>query len=160
MFYESDKDMRSFVLGGFIVSRSGRTLKLDPPLPSRDWESRDAQEVAIEFRRHRAQTTPAVLPAAETEPVGAPGSFVAFLAETTPGGAVTAQMVIVVMVYLAVILKTPGTVWGVWVAAITLIMTPWVPVLFGFGDTIAASINLINVPAGAFVYKVFAARTE
>ena len=37
--YRDGRDARSFVLGGYIDSRPGnRGLKLDPPLPSRDWE--------------------------------------------------------------------------------------------------------------------------
>ena len=45
-------------------------------------------------------------------------------------------------------------------AAIVLVMTPWIPVFFGYGSTLAAVIILVNVAAGAFTYKVFAARTE
>ena len=45
-------------------------------------------------------------------------------------------------------------------ASVVLILTPWAPVMFGIGDTIAASIVFVNVLSGAFVYKVFAARTE
>ena len=39
-------------------------------------------------------------------------------------------------------------------------LTPWVPVIFGYGSTIAASINFVNIAVGAFAYKVFVARAE
>ena len=56
---EDGRDARAFVLGGFIEDRNGNTLKLDPPLPSRDWDSRSGEEVAFRFRRHVGQTAPA-----------------------------------------------------------------------------------------------------
>ena len=56
--------------------------------------------------------------------------------------------------------RAPQTPWGVMMASVVLILTPWAPVMFGIGDTIAASIVFVNVLSGAFVYKVFAARTE
>ena len=159
--YESGKDPRSFVLGGFIEARPGsRGLQLDPPLPSRDWGARDGEEVAFEFRRHRTQTVAPALPPAELEPVAVAGSFVAFLSDTTPGGAVMAQTLIVIFVYVLFVRAAPATPRGIMAAAGVLILTPWVPVLFGYGSTIAASITLVNVVSGAFVYKVFAARTE
>ena len=39
-------------------------------------------------------------------------------------------------------------------------LTPWVPVFFGYGSTVAASITFVNIAAGAFAYKIFFARTE
>ena len=39
-------------------------------------------------------------------------------------------------------------------------LSAWVPVWLGFGSTLAAAATLMNVAAGAFVYKVFVARTE
>ena len=42
---------REFVLGGFITERQGSNrLKLDPPIPSRDFESRSGETVRVEFR--------------------------------------------------------------------------------------------------------------
>ena len=54
----------------------------------------------------------------------------------------------------------PATPWGIITAAAVLILSPWVPYVFGFGDPIAASIVFVNVVAGTFTYKVFASRTE
>ena len=39
--YEDGRDFRSFVLGGFLEARTGATLELAAPLPSRDWDSKD-----------------------------------------------------------------------------------------------------------------------
>ena len=88
------------------------------------------------------------------------GSFIDFLATSTPGGPVMAQTLIVIIVSVMFSFKARPTPAGTMMAAIVLIMTPWIPVLFGFGSTIAAVIVLVNVSAGAFSYKVFAARTE
>ena len=64
------------------------------------------------------------------------------------------------MVFVMFLARAPQTPLGVMMASVVLIVTPWVPVIFGFGDTIAASIVLVNVLSGSFVYKMFAARTE
>ena len=160
VIYEDGRDSREFVLGGFIDSRPGtRGLKLDPPLPSRDWASRNTQEVAITLRPHVSQPLPAVL-VPLTEPTSASGSFVEFLVETTPGGPVVAQMLIVILVYVGYLFKTPKTATGVMMAAVVLIMTPWIPTFWGQGSTMAASIVLVDVVAGAYVHKAFLARTE
>ena len=159
--YEDETDSRSFVLGGFIDSRLGqRGLKLDPPLPGRDWDTLSGEEVAIDFRRHRSQAVAPTVRGSLTEPEGTANSFIEFLSSSTPGGPVIAQTLIVILVYGMFIFKAPATPWGIILAVVVLVMTPWVPVLFGFGSTIAAGIILVNVLAGAFSYKAFAARTE
>ena len=158
--YEDGVDSRSFVLGGFIDSRLGqRGLKLDPPLPNRDWDSRDGEDVIIDFQ-HRSQDVSPVTPRALTKPAGAEDSFVEFLSETTPGGPLMAQTLIVILVYVMFVFGAPSSPWGIILSAVVLIMTPWVPVLFGYGSTMAASIIMVNVLTGAYAYKVFAARTE
>ena len=157
VFYESDDDMRSFVLGGFIVSRSGRTLKLDPPIPSRDWESRDGQEVAIEFRRHRSQAT-APTPTRVTPPPAAAGSFVEFLQETVAGGPVMFQTMITLIVFGLFLKTAPSSPRGTITAVIVLVLTPWVPVVaLGYGEPVASSIIAVNVLMGAYGYNSFAA---
>ena len=113
----------------------------------------------IEFRRHRTQPA-AVTPASEAEPVTGAGSFIEFLKETTPGGAVTAQIVITIMVYVMFVTTAPPTPRGIMLSAIVLCMTPWVPAILGFGDPIAASIVFTNVVAGAYLHKAFLSRTE
>ena len=153
-------DSRRFVVQDFVGDR-GAALELRPPLPpgQRDWRSRQGEEVRMVFSVYvPPPTIPA--PAAIGEADALDGSFTAWLQETTPGGAVMAQTLIVILVYIMFLFRAPSTPWGVMLTAVVLILTPWVPVVFGFGDTIAASIVFVNVVAGAFVYKVFAARTE
>ena len=116
--------------------------------------------MTVEFSRHIAETPPAILPAGLVKPAAAPGSFVEFLNLTTPGGAVMAQTMIVILVYSMFLLKAPSTPWGIIMTALVLILTPWVPVLFGYGSTMAAGIVLVNVAAASFSYKAFVARTE
>ena len=158
--YESGADSRSFVFGGFIDSTPGnRGLKLDPPLPSREWDGKDGEEIAFEFHRHRSQVV-AVIPSAITSPTVQADSFVAFLSKTTPGGPVMAQSLIVILVYVMFLYKTPSSPQGIMMAAIVLILTPWGPVLLGFGDSFAAAIILVNVIAGAYAYKSFTGRSE
>ena len=158
--YESGADSRSFVFGGFIDSTPGnRGLKLDPPLPSREWDGKDGEEIAFEFHRHRAQVV-AVIPSGITSPTVQANSFVEFLSETTPGGPVMAQSLIVILVYVMFLYKTPSSPQGIMMAAIVLILTPWGPVLLGFGDSFAAAIILVNVVAGAYAYKSFTGRSE
>ena len=160
VLYEDGRDERNFVLGGFIEEvLTGNGLKLDPPIPARDWASRETEEVAIEFR-HRGQVITPPGPGVLTEPLGEEGSFVEFLSETTPGGPVMAQTMMVIMVYAVFIFKAPASPWGIIAAAVVLVMTPWVPVLFGYGSTMAGGIVLVNMVAGAYSFKVFAARTE
>ena len=160
--YEDGRDTRSFVLGGFINKvLSSNGLKLNPPLPpdSRDWDTRNGDTVEMEFHRHRGTATEAT-PAAIDDPTAESASFVEFLSDSTPGGAVMAQTLITIITYIGFLLRAPRTDWGVILTAIVLIMTPWVPVLFGYGSTMAGVIVFVNVLAGAYVYKIFFARTE
>ena len=155
--YESDKDSRRFVLGGVIAERvDPSTLKLTPPLPSaRDWKARSDEEIAIAFDRCFGQPS-RIIPDALTEPTATPESFVDFLKRTTPGGPVTFQMMVTILVFAMFLYRTPATPWGIVLPVIVLILTPWGPVIIGFGDSIAASIVFVNVVAGAYAYKTFA----
>lgn len=49
---------------------------------------------------------------------------------------------------------------GIGLAATVVILTPWVPVLSGFGSTAAAAIVFMNVGLGYFAHKSFVDRTE
>ena len=158
--YSDGVDTRSFVLGGFISDRPGsRGLKLDPPIPSRDWNSRNGQEVAITFTRHTSQAV-RIVPEAIAPPSGRANSLVEFISDTTPGGPVMAQTLIVLLVYTFLIIKCPSTPRGLIGCAIALILTPWGPVVLGFGDQIAAVIIFVNVAAGAYAYKAYVDRTQ
>ena len=65
-----------------------------------------------------------------------------------------------VQLMIGFMLTAPATPWGLIMGAVVLTMTGWVPVLFGFGSTIAASIVAVNVVVGAYTNKAWAARTE
>lgn len=153
--YADGKDTRRFAVGGFIDERAAsNVLKLDPPIPSRDWQSRAGESVVLEFRRHSAQTRRAIS-AAIAEPTAEPGTIWRFLADTTPGGPVVAQNLIVILVYgMWAVRKNHSTsslLWG----GVILVLTPWVPVIFQFGTPMAAVINMVNLGLGAYVYKYF-----
>ena len=159
--YADGVDSREFVLGGFVESAQGRALQLTPPIPGggRDWEARSSELVTLSFSRRVAAAAPTTPPPL-VAPVAEPDSFVEWLAETTPGGPVMVQALITVIVFVGFMLTVPATPWGLLLGAVVLITTPWLPVVFGFGSTIAASIVAINVLAGAFTYKAWVGRTE
>ena len=152
--YEDGVDDRSFVLGGFIDGAI-----LEPPIPSVDWADRAGELVTLAFSRRVAAAAPAT-PAPLVAPATEPDSFAEWLSATTPGGPVMVQLMIVLIVFVGFILTAPATPWGLIMGAVVLTMTGWVPVLFGFGSTIAASIVAVNVVVGAYTYKAWAARTE
>ena len=164
--YDDGIDTRAFVLGGFIDSRPGaRGLLLSPPLPSRDWDSHNGQEVGIEFSYPRSQLPAPVIPAGTMEPPAVSGSLVDFLLTTTPGGGVVFQSLLTIFVFSAYLFSvfkrsTRPQAFEVLLAGIVLCLTPWVPVIWGIGDLIAGVIIVANVANGAFVYKAFFARTE
>ena len=157
--YGDGVDTRSFVLGGYIVGEEGqRGLELDPPVPGLDWDDRAGENVTIEFRRVTGQTS-SVATTTQSLPDAEPGSFVEFLQLTVPGGPVTFQALVTIMVYAMFLYRTPRTPSGVLMAAIVLILTPWGPVLIGYGDPIGSALVFVNVVAGAYAYRAFAAHT-
>ena len=113
------------------INLNGSGLELNPPIPSRDWSTRSGEDVIIEFHRHVGQAAPALPLTPFAEPTAVAGSFVAFLSETTPGGPALAQTLIVILVFVALLYKMPATPTGIILAAVVLVMTPWIPVLFG-----------------------------
>ena len=156
----SGVDTRNFILGGFIEEElSSNGVRLSPPLPSCDWSDKTGTEVVMDFRRVNTESPTVPIPP-EAKPAAAPGSFVEFLSATTPGGPVMAQTLVVILVFIMFVFSAPPTPWGIIMSAIVLILTPWAPVLFGYGSTMAAAIVLINVVTGAFAYKAYFARTE
>ena len=155
--YADGVDNRSFHLGGFATGQA--RLLLEPPIPSTDWQDRDGQVVRFTFTRLVAVPPPPI-PSALVAPPTEPDSFVEWLSETTPGGPVMAQVLITVLVFVGFMLTAPATSWGLFLSAVVLVMTPWVPTFWGFGSTLAASIVFINVALGSYCYKVYVARTE
>ena len=151
--YEDGRDTREFVLGGFIESRSSNTLKLDPPLPSRDWESRDTETVTIQFLRHVGQAAPLALPAALTEPPAVAGSW-AELLNSAPGGPVDLQLMLTCMVWLALLVKSHRGGWPLMVGLAAMVLTPWIPVAFQYGEYILSTIITLGVAAVYFIQKL------
>ena len=157
----TDINTREFVLGGFVEEREGNhTLKLAPPLPStRDWDGESGREVELEFSR--TWQAAAVLPGiALAEPVTGEGTFARFVDDTTPGGAIIAQNLIVLTVYFFWAFKGIKMSSSLLLGGAILVLTPWIPVIFAFGSVHAAAINLVNILLGAFVYKYFFSARE
>ena len=113
----------------------------------------------LTFSREVVQESVAIGPRL-TDPTAEPGSLVEFVARVTPAGGVIAQGLLVILVYALYILKAPATTAGLLLGVILLVLSAWVPVVLGFGSTLAASATLINVALGAFTYKAFVGRTE
>ena len=150
--YENEKDSRSFVLGGFIVGRVGDyILKLAPPIPSRDWDSRDGQLVVFDFRLRSGPVTPPVLPPPLAGPPGGGGGVPGLLA-STPGGPVVVQLLITVGVTVF-LLFLPGLTgqWKVLIVLGSLALTPWIPAVIGYGSYILSTIMTVVVAAGTVV---------
>ena len=157
--FADGRDSRSFhVGGGFVVERTASILELAPPIPSRDWDSKDGQTVTFRFSERPAPTVKA-RPAPITTPAAEPDSLIELLAAQSTAGAAGTQMLIVIFVYLMTLRAAPATPWGIMMAATVLILSPWVPFIFGFGDPIAAGIVLINVVCGGYAWKMLGQRT-
>ncbi len=159
MLYENERDTRTFHVGGRVTGRSGTSITLAPPTVGRDWQDKLGQRVVMSFTR-RASTPAVVAPPLLEDPDTEAASFNEFLARTTPGGPVVVQSLIVLMVYAGLIFTCKPTPWGILLCALALMLTPWVPVIFGYGSPVAASIIFVNIAAGAFAYKVFVARAK
>ena len=93
-------------------------------------------------------------------PVGEPASFVEFLSATTQRGPVVMRIDITVVVATITLTRAATTPAGVGLTSVELILTPWLPVLFGYGEPMAAVLVAFNVVVGAFAYKVSVARGE
>ena len=153
--YEDGMDGREFVLGGFITERQGSNrLKLEPPVPSRDFESRSGETVTVEFVRHAGQLQSMVV-SRIIPPDPASNSMVDFIVETTPGGPEVAQNLIVLLVFGTWMLKGNHSGYSLLLAGVILVLTPWVPVIFQLGTPLAAAINFVNILLGAYVYKYY-----
>ena len=155
--YEDDRDTREFVMGGFLDQAVGdRGLRLVPPIPSRDWDSKDGEDVAIEFRRHTSQQVLPVLPAAVSPPAP-PANTIADALNSTPGGPVVQQLLVTAIAFAAVL-------WGgtkakvsarhrVLAALAALLVVPWAMSIPGHGETIASVILTCVVLAAASIYR-------
>ena len=158
--YADGVDSRVFVAGGFVADVQGRALELAPPLPSgREWDTRAGERLTLGFARRVLPAAPDV-PAPLAPPVAEPDSIVDFVSRTTPGGPGVVQVLVTLLVFTGYIFTAPATPWGLLLGAVVLVTTPWVPVLFGVGSTIAASIIALNIVLGALCWKTWAARTE
>ena len=157
--YADGRDGRSFVLGGFITERTANSLKLDPPLPGRDWNDKDGQEVAIDFHRHHGRTAEAALPAGIVAPVASAGT-IAWLLDQAPGDAVTTQLTLTSLVFVMVLFGSvaagrrkrtppPSTVF----LLLVLLLTPWAPAMFGYGSYMLSSIISVLMLGAGFGYR-------
>ena len=94
------------------------------------------------------------------DPVAEPETLVAFIAETTPGGGVIAQMALTVLVFwLYMAAKLPESTWRPLGGVLVLLLASWGPVVLGFGEPFAGAVMLIDVALGAYAYKAMV-RTE
>ena len=158
--YEDDRDFRSFVLGGFIDERTGSyTLKLEPPLPDRDWDGHDDHDVIIAFWRLTADS-PAAATVTVTDPVTEPNSLAGFVKMVTPGGGIMVQLMLVVAYAAAMLFRQPRGAKAILLSGVGFVVIPLVPVALGFGEAVAAGIIFLNTGLGAFAYKTILARTE
>ena len=154
--YADGRDTRTFVLGGFIADRPGdRSLTLDPPLPSRDWDGKNTQEVTIEFRRRRGQDTALTLPAAVTEPPAAEDSW-AWLLNQTPGGPVGTQLLLTVAISMGLVWKARNAQ-DVLAGAAALVLIPGVMAAVDVGDWLMTSITAVSIVCGALMHQVVVA---
>ena len=154
--YEDGRDTRFFTLGGFIAEvLADNGLRIDPPLPGRDWDSRDGEAVTVEFAHHQRQAAALPLPSGITGPSAPAGNFTDLM-NKTPGGPVVTQMLITVGVFLAVLfgVRSGDAPRRVMMCLGALVLTPWIPAIFGFGSFILSSLLTIFVLAGALGAKV------
>ena len=154
--YEDGRDTREFMLESVVSGASGTSgWDLSPALPARDWEHRDGETVEIEFLRVSAPAPSPGSSGVKVGPVdGEAGSFVDLLSDT-PGGPVVVQLMITAGVALTALLAARGPQ-GVYLCLGALVLTPWVPAVFGFGSLILSTILTILVLAGASAYRVLA----
>ena len=129
-------------------------------LPSRDWYDRRGEEIRLDFLLRPVPAVSATPGERLADPVAEPETLVAFIAETTPGGGVIAQMALSVLVFwLYMTAKLPESTWGSSSAASSCCLWPaGGPVVLGFGEPIAAAVMLGNVALGGFAYKTWMAR--
>ena len=82
-------------------------------LPSRDWYDRRGEEISLDFLLRPVPAVSATPGERLADPVAEPETLVAFIAETTPGGGVIAQMALTVLVFwLYMTAKLPESTWG------------------------------------------------
>ena len=162
--YADALNERRFVLADFRRENTAHALEVAPPLPAstaREWRARDRQDLTLWFGQHEGFALDVVKVAPVPEPVSEPDSFTEWLQATTPGGGVTVQILVTLMVYVAFLWSAPSTPWGVMLGGVVLLLTPWMPYVVGLGgDPVLASILFVNVGLGAFGYKALFQRTE
>ena len=142
------------VLGGFIAERqAGNRLKLDPPIPSRDFQERSGQTVGWSSCGSSANRNPTWSSrSCHQIPRQLDGGVHLRNHARRP---VVAQCLIVLLVYASWMWKEKHSAYSLILGGTVLVLTPWVPVIFGLGTVLAAVINFTNILLGAYVYKYY-----
>ena len=82
-------------------------------IPSRDWYDRRGEEIRLDFLLRPVPAVSATPGERLADPVAEPETLAAFIAETTPGGGVIAQMALTVLVFwLYMTAKLPESTWA------------------------------------------------
>ena len=151
--YEDGRNTRQFILGGFIEDRpGGRGLKLEPPIPSRDWDDWDGEDIAFDFRRHTSQSLPVILPMAVVDPPAVAGTWASLL-NRTPGGPVGTQVMLTLLASAAVIFKARNSQ-DVLMAIAAMVLIPLAVAAFtNTGDWMMAGITTVCLGCGAMIDK-------
>ena len=154
--YPDQRNTRVFVLGSFVAEATGADgLRLEPPLPSRDWDDWEGEEVVIAFRR-RSYEVASMTPVAEVSPpVADAGGFVEWVTATTPGGPVAVQLMLTVMVAAGMLWRGPqGHRPLLCLGAIVLV--PWISDAIGWGDVFLSVAFLVVAVAAAMLWRILA----
>ena len=153
------EDRRRFVLAGFMQEEDYNGLRLDPPIPGRDWNQREGWTATLDFSRHAPPVGPDGSRRVTEDPTRE-GSLIHWLFDVTPGGPVTLQALVTIIVYVLYMRSAPRRQEYTLMAAIVLAVTPWWTLLFGAGTIMGPFLVGLNVVLGAFGWRAWVSRME
>ena len=154
--FEGEGEER-FLLSYWVKSTGAVTMAIAPPVTARSWDTHLDDAITIRFCEVNAITGAAASPGtAVADPTVVAGSFAEML-NNMPGGPITAQMIITAIVFMALLIKWPGSDPRKPIVLLgSLITTPWIPAAFDVGSLqLAVGISLTLV-LGAFGWRVVA----